>query len=259
LWYAEFNVEVVPIMKKRKRGFTLVELLVVIAIIALLIALIYPAIKTALASRDESVSLNNMRQIGAAFILYANDHSYILPGRASTQSGTQPSKWPYLLSQYLGDVRVYASSFDTQNWIIRKLTPTDAVSNSQNNTSFIMNGYNDLNSFQDPNVTVRLNAFPNTSDIILLGMLDIGVHDQFYMDFEEGPNGNENDVLNTAAFKGGSNYLFADGSARFISQADYNAPEPNPPSGGTALQSYGNSLWCVDKSYIIPTVGNGGK
>ncbi|MGA3171458.1 MAG: type II secretion system protein [Chthoniobacteraceae bacterium] len=246
-------------MKNRKRGFTLIELLVVIAIIALLVGLIYPGIKTALASRDESVSLNNMRQIGAAFILYANDHSYVLPGRVYTQNGAQPNKWPYLLSQYLGDVRVYASSFDTSNWIIRGLTAQQAVSNSQNNTSFIMNGYNDLNTFEDSSVTIRLNAFPETSDIILLGMLKIGVRDQFYMDFEEEPNGNENDYLETAAYKGGSNYLFADGSARFISQAEYNAPEPNPPAGGTSLQSYGNSLWCVDKTYIIPTVGNGGK
>jgi prepilin-type N-terminal cleavage/methylation domain-containing protein/prepilin-type processing-associated H-X9-DG protein len=246
-------------MKNRKRGFTLVELLVVIAIIALLVGLIYPALKAATGARDESVSLSNMRQIGSAFMLYANDHSYILPGRAAGQNGAEPNKWPFLLSQYLGDVRVYASSFDTSNWIVRGLTVQQAESNSQNNTSFIMNGYNDLNAFQNPNVTIRLNAFPDTADIIMLGMLKIGVHSQFYMDFEEAPNGNENDFLETAAYKGGSNYLFADGSARFISQSDYNAPEPNPPTGGTALQSYGNSLWCVDKTYIIPTVGNGGK
>ncbi len=48
--------------------------------------------------------------------------------------------------------------------------------------------------------------------------------------------------------------LFADGSARFITQAQYNAPIPG---SSNSLQSYGNSLWCVNKSYIIPTVGSG--
>jgi prepilin-type N-terminal cleavage/methylation domain-containing protein/prepilin-type processing-associated H-X9-DG protein len=246
-----------------RRAFTLIELLVVIAIIAILAALLFPALKAAIGARDESVALSNMRQIGTGFMLYANDHSYVMPGRATEASagadGSQPQKWPYLIGQYLHDVRVYASSFDTQNWILRGLTQTDAMSNSQNNTSFIMNGYNDLGSFQNSNVTIRLNAFPETSDIILLGMLKIGVHDQFYMDFEEGPNGNENDVLNTNGVNGGANYLFADGSAKFISQKDYNAPAPNASPGSTSLQSYGNSLWLVDKTYVIPSVGNGGK
>ena len=52
---------------------------------------------------------------------------------------------------------------------------------------------------------------------------------------------------------GGSNYLFADGSARFITKAAYQAASPDAP-----LQSYGNTLWCVDKSYVIPVIGNGG-
>jgi len=67
------------------------------------------------------------------------------------------------------------------------------------------------------------------------------------MDFEEPPHGNQNDVLNLAAFNNGSNYLFADGSARFILKTDYNKPDP---AGGT--DSYGNDLWKVNKSYQAP-------
>ncbi len=186
-----------------KRGFTLIELLVVVAVIAILVALAFPAYHAAIGARNESQVLSNMRQVGSAFILYANDHSYILPGRVTAANGVVPNKWPYLIGQYLGDVRVYASVFDTQNWIVRGLTAADAMSNTSNNTSYIMNGYNDLNAFNTP-VTIRLNAFPDTSDIILLGVPKIGIHDQFYMDFEEGPNGNENDVLDLTAYNGGS-------------------------------------------------------
>jgi prepilin-type N-terminal cleavage/methylation domain-containing protein/prepilin-type processing-associated H-X9-DG protein len=250
-------------MKSRRSAFTLLELLVVITIICILAALIFPALRAATNYRDETVALSNMRQIGTGFILYANDNSYQLPSRVVSGSGG--NKWPGLIGQYLSDVRVYASSYDLKNWVARGLTPAQAISNNGNNTSFIMNGYNDLGAYSNPNpdmpVQVRINAFPATSNIILLGtpknptaLHPTQAHNtQYYMDFEEPPNGNENDVLDLAAFNGGSNYLFADGSAKFITQAVYTAPDPNNPS-----QRYGDDLWCVDKTYVIPKVGNGG-
>ena len=242
--------------KSRNTAMTLIEMLVVVAIIAVLAGLLFPGLKAAMASRDETVALSNMRQIGAAFIGYANDNSYCLPGRVTS------NKWPSLLARYLSDVRVYASSFDTQNWILRGMTPAQAISDTANNTSFIMNGYNDLGTYgSDSSQTVQigLNAFPQTSDIILLGTPHTPpmypTHSaQFYMDFEEAPGGNENDDLNLAAYNGGSNYLFADGSARFITQAAYQAPLPTATN---ANETYGNSLWCVDKSYVIPVLGGG--
>jgi len=247
-------------MKSHPTAFTLIELLLVIAIICILAALFFPAMRAVNNTRDETVALSNMRQIGASFILYANDNSYNLPSRISSGN-----KWPALLSQYLSDVRVYASSYDRQNWVARGLTAAQAISNNGNNTSFIMNGYNDLGSYANGEgtapVPVRLNAFPNTSNIILLGTPKNPTltnpstphNSQYYMDFEEAPNGNQNDVLDLAAFNGGSNYLFADGSAKFMTQATYVAPDPNDQS-----QRYGDDLWCVDKSYVIPKVGNGG-
>ncbi len=241
-------------MRTSNRAFTLIELLVVIAIIGILAALLFPGIKSALAARDESVALSNMRQIGVGFNLYANDHSYLLPGRAEPPAGSNGpvDKWPALIGAYLNDFRVFASSYDKNNWIIRGLPSTSATSSSENNTSYIMNGYNDLGTFDAPNVQVRINAFPSTSNIILLGT-PMTPNTQFYMDFEEAPNGNQYDVLQLAAFNGGSNYLFADGSAKFITQAAYMAPDPNNPT-----QRYGDDLWCVNKSYVIPKVGNGG-
>jgi prepilin-type N-terminal cleavage/methylation domain-containing protein/prepilin-type processing-associated H-X9-DG protein len=247
-------------MKSRPPAFTLIELLVVIAIICILAALFLPALRAVDNARDETAALSNMRQIGTAFILYANDNSYNLPSRI-----TYGNKWPALLAQYLSDVRVYASSYDLKNWVVQGLTPAQAIANNGNKTSFIMNGYNDLGTFANGEntapVAIRLNAFPNTSNIILLGTPKNPTltnpttphNSQYYMDFEEAPNGNEYDVLDLAAFNGGSNYLFADGSAKFITEAVYAAPDPNNPS-----QRYGDDLWCVDKSYVIPKVGNGG-
>lgn len=65
-------------MKKRalgrESGFTLIELLVVVAIIAILAAMLMPALERARGSARRAVAMGHMRQMLSGFILYTNDH-----------------------------------------------------------------------------------------------------------------------------------------------------------------------------------------
>jgi prepilin-type N-terminal cleavage/methylation domain-containing protein/prepilin-type processing-associated H-X9-DG protein len=83
-------------MNHKKHGFTLIELLVVIAIIAILAAILFPVFAKAREKAKQAKCLSNLKQIGAAALLYAQDYDETLPLN-------RPSGWWYetRLSPYL--------------------------------------------------------------------------------------------------------------------------------------------------------------
>jgi prepilin-type N-terminal cleavage/methylation domain-containing protein len=144
-------------------GFTLIELLVVISIIAILAALLLPALAGAKEKGRQTSCINSVRQQTLAILLYADENGDRLPPTAYNDANGNEVDWPALLDPYLNHVAKI------------HLCPTDR--NSKTNSY----GLNELTfvDLTDPNPppAVRLASFHSTSTTIMQG--DIGTEDNY--------------------------------------------------------------------------------
>ncbi|MEA3347150.1 MAG: prepilin-type N-terminal cleavage/methylation domain-containing protein [Candidatus Auribacterota bacterium] len=83
-------------------GFTLIELLVVVAIISILAGLLLPALRTARARAHQAACVNNLRQLGLAFAMYAGENeSYIPPENDAGNIGWDQKMYPYIQEEWV--------------------------------------------------------------------------------------------------------------------------------------------------------------
>jgi prepilin-type N-terminal cleavage/methylation domain-containing protein/prepilin-type processing-associated H-X9-DG protein len=223
-----------------KAGFTLIELLVVIGIIAILAAMLLPALGSAKESARRIACINNLKQLHTALTMYSDDNDGQYPPRSKPY-------WPNRIWKEYEDLRLLVCPTDRP-----EPDPSGAVDNPDYAArSYLLNGCNDYfkeilsdekgakgedsqwEQFIDHKWPFGFSAssMVEPSETIVFGEKLTGpppnynrhmdaIFQPIWLQVEDSRHNNSR----RAAKTGGANYAFGDGSARFLRWGQHLSP-----------------------------------
>ena len=186
-------------------GFTLIELLVVIAIIAILAAMLLPALSRSKLSAKRIACVNNLKQLALASAMYVDDNQGYYP------SSNGPYKWPEALRPSYQNLKTLTCMDDASVSGIS----TNPPSADDAPRSYLINAWTDyFDTLPQPvaNEIMPEAIIREPSETIVLGEKEEGFGD-FLMDLR---TGNQDTVLDQTRHGNGADYAFADSSVRFL-------------------------------------------
>lgn len=206
-----------------RRGFTLIELMVVIAIIALMAALLFPALSRAKESGRRTACASHLRQLGVALAIYAGENEGWYP------AATMAQHWPAQLFRNYESFGVLLCPSDPAPRAANAgLRPDEAP------RSYVMNlfrdhfnatlGKQELLSFNSGHVpqSINENHLSYAADTIVFAEKKTETA-AYYVDFTAALGGPVNSTVEqrrhhrtSSERAGGSNYSFADGSVKYL-------------------------------------------
>ncbi len=115
-----------PCVALLRRGFTLIELLVVIAIIAILASILFPVFARAREQARKAACASNLKQIGLAFLMYAQDYDEALPPFSQGTgpqgclgyAGADGPRWADMIFPYVKNSHVFDCPSGTQRMAV---------------------------------------------------------------------------------------------------------------------------------------------
>jgi prepilin-type N-terminal cleavage/methylation domain-containing protein/prepilin-type processing-associated H-X9-DG protein len=200
-----------PLSQNKRRAFTLIELLVVIAIIAILASILFPVFGRARENARRSSCQSNLKQIGLAFVQYAQDFDGWTPGTvvggqsAPGFTGTGNRSWPSMIHPYIKSTQIFtcpsSGSQSTRSYV--------NSSQARLYCDVSTNGDQDVNTALDKSTLAgALSVFPDSSSGLSYGMNAIRWDEWSTPGFDgggtttaptPGPNGFRSGYLNPSA------------------------------------------------------------
>ncbi|MDX1934797.1 MAG: DUF1559 domain-containing protein [Capsulimonadales bacterium] len=228
-----------------RAGFTLIELLVVIAIIAILAAILFPVFAQAREKGRQTSCLSNGRQIGIAFLMYAQDYDEFLP---LTTFPVAANTWTDQTQPYIKNRGIYRCPSDpSANWDTPQTTKASILDPTPpvvRRASYFLNAYMAGSSRYG-----NLAAISSPASVIYVAESLEGITRDHFHPFNWNGNletptpnplfsgfmhmatwddaRNETKELAFARHSGGSNYVFLDGHSKWQrwSQVYWQKPE----------------------------------